>query len=33
VTTSEHTRKWQEFYMCECNQVWWGWSSDRNVNH
>jgi hypothetical protein len=22
-------RKWQEFYWCECNTVWWAWSSDR----
>lgn len=22
-------KKWQEFYQCECEQVWWGWSSDR----
>ncbi|MGD1872619.1 MAG: hypothetical protein ACFB02_06165 [Mastigocoleus sp.] len=21
--------KWQEFYQCECNYVWWAWSSDR----
>jgi hypothetical protein len=22
-------RKWQEFYHCECSQVWWAWSNDR----
>jgi hypothetical protein len=22
-------RKWQEFYKCECEAVWWAWSSDR----
>lgn len=21
--------KWQEFYQCECGQVWWAWNSDR----
>lgn len=25
----EYRRKWQEFYQCECSQVWWAWSSDR----
>jgi hypothetical protein len=29
VTTENRIRKWQEFYLCECNQAWWGWSSDR----
>jgi hypothetical protein len=24
-----NSRKWQEFYLCECNTVWWGWSTDR----
>lgn len=24
-----YERKWQEFYQCECEQVWWAWSSDR----
>lgn len=23
-------RKWQEFYHCECNTAWWGWSDDRS---
>ena len=35
VTTENHVRKWQEFYLCECHQPWWGWSNDRsqqNVN-
>ena len=22
-------RKWQEFYQCQCELVWWAWSSDR----
>lgn len=22
-------RKYQEFYLCECDTVWWGWSDDR----
>ena len=22
-------RKWQEFYLCQCDTSWWGWSSDR----
>jgi hypothetical protein len=22
-------RKWQEFYRCQCEAVWWSWSSDR----
>ena len=21
--------RWQEFYQCQCNHVWWAWSSDR----
>jgi len=25
----EGRRKWQEFYQCECNTPWWGWSDDR----
>jgi len=29
VYTEDQRRKWQEFYLCECNTVWWGWSSDR----
>ena len=29
VTGENHRRKWQEFYQCECDQVWWAWSSDR----
>ncbi|WP_036484453.1 hypothetical protein [Myxosarcina sp. GI1] len=29
VTIEYNRRKWQEFYQCECNTVWWGWSSDR----
>ena len=29
VTIQGQTRKWQEFYLCKCNQAWWGWSNDR----
>jgi len=29
VYTEDHRRKWQEFYLCQCERVWWGWSSDR----
>lgn len=29
VMDEDFNRKWQEFYQCECNQVWWAWSSDR----
>ncbi|MCY7390421.1 MAG: hypothetical protein LH647_02640 [Leptolyngbyaceae cyanobacterium CAN_BIN12] len=29
VFTADHRRKWQEFYRCSCETVWWGWSSDR----
>lgn len=29
VYTENHRRKWQEFYLCECNYPWWAWSSDR----
>ncbi|MGJ3248819.1 MAG: hypothetical protein ACFE0I_22440 [Elainellaceae cyanobacterium] len=29
VYTLDHTRKWQEFYQCECGGTWWAWSSDR----
>ena len=29
VFTEGRKRKWQEFYQCECDTVWWGWSSDR----
>jgi hypothetical protein len=27
-----HKRKWQEFYHCQCDMAWWGWSSDRPPN-
>ena len=26
---SKGRRKWQEFYQCECDTAWWGWSDDR----
>jgi hypothetical protein len=29
VYTEEARRKWQEFYLCQCEQAWWSWSSDR----
>ncbi|AFZ48010.1 hypothetical protein Cyast_2060 [Cyanobacterium stanieri PCC 7202] len=29
VTMENRQRKWQEFYACECEQVWWAWSCDR----
>lgn len=29
VFTDGRKRKWQEFYQCECDSVWWAWSSDR----
>ncbi|HEY9872205.1 MAG TPA: hypothetical protein V6D12_02155 [Candidatus Obscuribacterales bacterium] len=29
VMTEEYRRKWQEFYQCQCDSVWWAWSSDR----
>lgn len=30
VTTESYTRKYQEFYLCECEKVWWAWSNDRS---
>ncbi|ACK71436.1 conserved hypothetical protein [Gloeothece citriformis PCC 7424] len=29
VLGEDYRRKWQEFYLCECEQAWWAWSSDR----
>ena len=29
VMSEDYRRKWQEFYECECDRVWWAWSSDR----
>ncbi|NEO26108.1 MAG: hypothetical protein F6K03_04230 [Kamptonema sp. SIO4C4] len=29
VISEDYHRKWQEFYQCDCGQVWWAWSSDR----
>ncbi|MBE9077511.1 hypothetical protein IQ241_09400 [Romeria aff. gracilis LEGE 07310] len=29
VYTHNHKRKWQEFYHCQCDAVWWAWSTDR----
>lgn len=29
VLMNNYQRKWQEFYLCKCDQAWWAWSSDR----
>ncbi|MBW4575750.1 MAG: hypothetical protein KME08_10745 [Aphanothece sp. CMT-3BRIN-NPC111] len=29
VMTEDYSRKWQEFYQCQCGNVWWAWSNDR----
>ncbi|MGC1198704.1 MAG: hypothetical protein WA882_17560 [Geitlerinemataceae cyanobacterium] len=29
VYTEDHRRKYQEFYQCQCETVWWAWSNDR----
>lgn len=29
VLTEDYRKKWQEFYQCECESVWWGWSNER----
>ncbi|MDX2100445.1 MAG: hypothetical protein SFW36_21935 [Leptolyngbyaceae cyanobacterium bins.59] len=29
VFTEDHRRKWQEFYLCQCETAWWAWSNDR----
>lgn len=29
VMSEDYRRKWQEFYLCECDRAWWAWSSDR----
>ena len=29
VLSEENRPKWQEFYLCQCQQAWWAWSSDR----
>lgn len=31
VTIASNRRKWQEFYLCQCDTVWWGWSSERPI--
>lgn len=34
VISEDYRKKWQEFYQCQCGQVWWAWSSDRpNSNY
>ncbi|NDJ19083.1 hypothetical protein GS601_17620 [Myxacorys almedinensis A] len=30
VFTEDYRKKWQEFYHCQCGQVWWAWSNDRS---
>ncbi len=32
VYVDNRKRKWQEFYLCQCGQAWWGWSNDRAPN-
>ena len=32
VTDLNLRRKWQEFYLCECQTPWWAWSSDRPIS-
>jgi hypothetical protein len=29
VISEDYRRRWQEFYQCKCDSVWWAWSSDR----
>jgi hypothetical protein len=29
VYNENNQRKWQEFYLCQCDQTWWAWSTDR----
>jgi hypothetical protein len=29
VMSEDYSRKWQEFYECQCGCAWWAWSSDR----
>jgi hypothetical protein len=29
VLMENRRRRWQEFYHCSCQTVWWAWSSDR----
>ncbi len=29
IRENSRRRQWQEFYQCECGEVWWAWSSDR----
>lgn len=29
VLTENYRRKWQEFYACHCDCVWWAWSDER----
>jgi hypothetical protein len=32
VLVENRKRKWQEFYLCQCDRAWWGWSNDRAPN-
>ncbi|NJR50966.1 MAG: hypothetical protein HC780_16695 [Leptolyngbyaceae cyanobacterium CSU_1_3] len=29
VFLEDYRKKWQEFYQCSCETVWWAWSNDR----
>jgi hypothetical protein len=29
VVSENGQRQWQEFYECECGQVWWAWNRER----
>lgn len=29
VIREDGIRQWQEFYQCNCGQVWWAWNRDR----
>ena len=33
VFEENYRRKWQEFYQCQCTQVWWAWSTDRPTSN
>ncbi len=32
VLVDRRRRKWQEFYHCQCDTAWWGWSDERTRN-
>lgn len=29
VVSEDGTRRWQEFYQCDCGQAWWAWNNER----